>query len=270
MINAVTAQLALQEYNHQSLLEGKETADGSFLRASSISFCIRQQMFAGLNAPKDNLGGLSNFAARKIGDAMHHELQEAMKQSDWFEEFDCEMSVSLPEYIISGHTDGMYKHKDLGKTVVEIKTMKNWAFRHAREEGPKEEHLLQASTYALALGADNIHIIYMCSDSTPKNWKNNASVGEMQEWIFQLDDFLSGYEELTLRKLTRIVLGDQLMQVERAFESGELPDGISQGYIPLDDKDRDWRCNYCDYLGLCDTSYQENWNLEQVIQVSEK
>ena len=89
--------------------------------------------------------------------------------------------------IVACNRDGVYyaSPHDFG-TVLEIKTMRNYGFRKARNEGPKEEHLFQACAYAIALGLTEIHLVYVCTDATPSRWKDSARAGDIVEWYYSI------------------------------------------------------------------------------------
>ena len=170
------AQTVLEEYIRYPA--NKPTADGSFLRISNVTTCARKQIFDGMGLPRVEAGpnAINGFVAKEIGNTMHEHIQAAFKEH--VPDFQCEVEVSIPDCLTSGHADGVYND-----TVLEIKTMRNYGFRKARNEGPKEEHLFQACAYALALGVTKIHLVYMCSDATPGRWKDSARAGDMVEWL---------------------------------------------------------------------------------------
>ena len=71
------AELALREYVR--IPELKPTADGSFLRLSSITQCERKQVLNAMEVPTVNGGpdAVNGFVAREIGNMMHAYIQEA-------------------------------------------------------------------------------------------------------------------------------------------------------------------------------------------------
>ena len=48
--------------------------------------------------------------------------------------------------------------------------------------------MLQAAAYAMGLGHDLVHMVYVCTDATPGKWKDSARAGDMIEWIIDIDN----------------------------------------------------------------------------------
>ena len=182
------AELALREYVR--VPELKPTADGSFLRLSAITTCDRKQVLDAMQVPTVNIGpdAINGFVAREIGNMMHAYIQEAFTNHPDVHDFKFEVPVSIPTCMTSGHADGTYLAESGERLVLEIKTMRNYGFRKARREGPKEEHLLQACAYAIALDIHYIHLVYVCTDATPSRWKDVARAGGMYEWVYDIHD----------------------------------------------------------------------------------
>lgn len=233
----------------------KPTADGSFLRASSVSSCIRKQIYDGLELPFStaNLQNSTNgLVAREIGNTLHEQIQRALQANPIvFKDFVAEVPVSLPEFMRSGHADGVYTNDSNHRVVVEIKTMRNYGFRKARREGPKEEHLLQAAAYAMGLGYNLIHMVYVCTDATPGKWKDSARAGDMIEWLVDLDDIID-QSGATLRVIATYVMSDECAQAGMALDNDLIPDGLKAFWDSVDDMP--WECKYCGHYSLCEIS----------------
>ena len=104
------AELVLRDFVR--VPEPKPTADGSFLRISSITSCDRKQIFDGFQLPIRYEGdeAINGFVAREIGNTLHDCIQEAFatdKQA--IRDFECEIPVSIPYALTSGHTSCVYK-----------------------------------------------------------------------------------------------------------------------------------------------------------------
>lgn len=230
----------LEEYIRHP--ENKSTADGSFLRISNITTCERKQVFDGMGVPRIDAGpnAVNGFVAREIGNTMHEHLQSAFKEM--VPDFECEVPVSISECMTSGHADGVYSH-----TVLEIKTMRNYGFRKARNEGPKEEHLFQACAYALALGATKIHLVYMCSDATPGRWKDSARAGDMVEWLYDIHD---SFDEsgTSILVATTYFLEQHARMATNYLTTGVIPEGLKSSW----GEDVPWECNYCSHYDICE------------------
>ena len=128
------AELALREYVR--VPELKPTADGSFLRLSSITQCDRKQILDAMQIPTVNLGpdALNGFVAREIGNMMHAYIQEAFVDHPDVYDFESEVPVSIPDCLTSGHADGVYLAESGERLLLEIKTnqRKNTYCRHVR------------------------------------------------------------------------------------------------------------------------------------------
>ena len=247
--------------------ENKPTADGSFLRISNITTCDRKQIFDGFKLPRIEAGpnALNGFVAKEIGNTMHEHIQNVFKER--VPNFECEVEVSIPDCLTSGHADGIYyaSHSNPSRregTVLEIKTMRNYGFRKARNEGPKEEHLFQACAYALGLGASKIHLVYMCSDATPSRWKDSARAGDMVEWLYDIHDpiYESGTSIVTA---TTFFLEQHAQMVKHSLQTGIVPEGLKSYWateIP-------WECNYCPYYDICEQ--QGDIDIVDVINIKE-
>ena len=222
--------------------ENKPTADGSFLRVSNITTCDRKQMLDGMQMRRIDAGpnAINGFVAREIGNTMHEHIQTAFKEQ--VPNFECEVEVSIPNCLTSGHADGVYND-----TVLEIKTMRNYGFRKARNEGPKEEHLFQAGAYALGLGVTKVHLVYVCSDATPSRWKDSARAGDMVEWLYDIHESFDE-SETSLIIATTYFLEQHALTAKAFLETGKLPEGL-MSYWPTEIP---WECDYCPYYDICE------------------
>ena len=249
------AELALRE--HVKLPPYKPTADGSFLRISNVTTCDRKQVFDGMQLPRIEAGpdALNGFVAKEIGNTMHAHLQEAFARS--YEDFECEIPVSIDKCLTSGHVDGVYEN-----TVLEIKTMRNYGFRKARNEGPKEEHLFQACAYAIALGLSKIHLVYICTDATPTRWKDTARAGDMYEWIYNIYDPIDE-SGTSISVATTYFLEAHARMALNYLQTGVVPEGLKTWW----DAELPWECNYCPYYDICEQ--YGDVNAQDIIKIKE-
>ena len=262
------AELVLRDFVR--VPEPKPTADGSFLRISSITSCDRKQIFDGFQLPVRYEGdeAINGFVAREIGNTLHDCIQDAFatdKQA--IRDFECEIPVSIPYALTSGHTDGVYKAPSGERRILEIKTMRNYGFRKARKDNmPKEEHLFQATAYALALDVHYIHMVYVCTDATPGRWKDSAKAGDMYEWVFNIHDDISD-TGASLIQMTTYFLEQHKNMAQNVLDTGVLPAGLLGAWNgTFQSKDElPWECRYCPHLEVCPTvSY-----IEDVLQIKE-
>ena len=239
------AELALREYIRYP--ENKPTADGSFLRISNITTCDRKQVFDGMGVPRVDVGenAVNGYVAREFGNTMHNDIQQAFLTNP---DFECEVPVSISDCMTSGHADGVYcaSPHDFG-TVLEIKTMRNYGFRKARREGPKEEHLFQACAYALGLGLNKIHLVYVCTDATPSRWKDGARAGDMVEWLYDIHESFDE-SETSIAVATTYFLEQHAQMAKNYLASGVIPEGLRSWW----DTEIPWECNYCPYYDICE------------------
>lgn len=244
------AELALRE--HIRVPEPKPTADGSFLRISSITTCDRKQILDGMQVPTVNVGfnALNGFVAREIGNMLHGEIQQAFSTHPDIYDFEAEVPVSIPTCMTSGHTDGTYLAESGERLVLEIKTMRNYGFRKARKEGPKEEHLMQACAYAIALDIDYIHLVYVCTDATPNRWKDLARAGDMCEWVYNIHDAIEDSGDAPLSVVTTYFLEQHRDMAKEFLDTGVLPEGLTRHWTTSDD-DLPWECKYCSHFDIC-------------------
>ncbi len=240
------AELALRE--HIKHPPNKPTADGSFLRISNITTCDRKQVFDGMGVPRIEAGpnAVNGVVAKQIGNAMHEHVQAAFKEQ--IPDSECEVEVSMSKCLTSGHADGVYyaSPHDFG-TVLEIKTMRNYGFRKARNEGPKEEHLFQACAYAMGLGLNKIHLVYICTDATPSRWKDSARAGDMVEWLYDIHE---SFDEsgTSISVATTYFLEAHARMALNYLETGVIPEGLRS----WGDAEIPWECNYCPYYDICE------------------
>ena len=244
------AQNVLERYIRHPA--NKPTADGSFLRISNITTCTRKQVLDGMGVPRIEAGpnAVNGFVAKEIGNTMHQHVQAAFEE--YVPNFECEVEVSIPDCLTSGHADGVYSasHDNPSSregTVLEIKTMRNYGFRKARSEGPKEEHLFQAAAYALGLGVTKIHLVYICTDATPGRWKDTARAGDMVEWLYDIHE---PFDEsgTSINVATTYFLEDHARMAKSYLASGVIPEGLRSYW----ETEIPWECNYCPYYDICE------------------
>ena len=262
------AELALRK--HIRIPEPKPTADGSFLRLSNFTTCDRNQICDAMKVPTVNVGmnALNSFVAREIGNMLHSQIQEAFPNHPDVYDFEAEVPVSIPTCMTSGHADGTYLAESGERLLLEIKTMRNYGFRKARNEGPKEEHLMQACAYAIALDIHYIHLVYVCTDATPTRWKDTARAGDMYEWIYNVHDSLD-QAGASLSTVTTYFLEQHRDMAKQFLDTGVLPEGLTRHWTTNED-DLPWECKYCSHFDICVSSSKENsLTRDDVIEIKE-
>ena len=80
-------------------------------------------MFDGMGVARVDAGenAVNGYVAREFGNTMHNDIQQAFLANP---DFECEVPVSIPHCMTSGHAAGVYcgSTHDFG-TVLEIKAM---------------------------------------------------------------------------------------------------------------------------------------------------
>ena len=205
-----------------------------------------------MQVPTVNVGfnALNGFVAREIGNMLHGEIQQAFSTHPDIYDFEAEVPVSIPTCMTSGHTDGTYLAESGERLVLEIKTMRNYGFRKARKEGPKEEHLMQACAYAIALDIHYIHLVYVCTDATPSRWKDLARAGDMCEWVYNIHDAIEDSGDAPLSVVTTYFLEQHRDMAKEFLDTGVLPEGLTRHWTTSDD-DLPWECKYCSHFDIC-------------------
>jgi len=257
------AELILRDFVRRP--EPKPTADGSFLRLSSITSCERKQIFDGFQMPVEYVGdeAINGYVAREIGNTLHDSIQDAFTKDETIKDFECEVPVSINSCLTSGHTDGVYTAPSGERRILEIKTMRNYGFRKARKENmPKEEHLFQATAYALALDVHYIHMVYVCTDATPSRWKDGAKAGDICEWVLNIHGSVSDMGASLVQMTTYFLEKHKNMALD-VFDTGQLPTGLLSSWVG---DEQPWECRYCAHIDMCPTVI----DLPHLLQIKER
>ena len=255
-----------------------ETAFPTLGRGSMAGACDRQIGFQMLDAEPSEQTTDATLLAFHTGHHLHELVQEAMQ---FFYGMECESKVDLRPigYDISGHADGVYEH-DGKRIVFELKTKKAYPFRKARNPGSSRERQMelnevqQAGMYALAVGADAIHIVYLAKDNFGTAFKprDHIQAGETIEWMLDLDDPVPG-DGRTVREVSQLE-AERINRISEQIKSDELParnipgwgiDGRVDVLPQPGSSDGPWRCRYCDFWGLCDTMPAQALSLDDVL-----
>jgi hypothetical protein len=216
-------------------------------RVSSAGKCARAigLQISGLTAtnPPDGYS-LVNF---HIGDAIHDMVQKAII-AHW-PDAQTEVEGSIDDFL-TGHCDVLYTAEDGEKVVCEIKSIADFGFELATGaelksngrwkkkekviEGPKREHKLQASIYAIMLRAKYVAIVYV---------RKTATKGEVVTWEWRFN----------LRELYDIASEEISRQraIVAQVRASELPEREWEGAIITDPAKTKWPCGYCDFQDAC-------------------
>jgi hypothetical protein len=232
-------------------------ADVTRGRGSQALGCARRIGLETLGFPRDINDTDFNVLAFQAGRFVHDTIQRALV---FHKDARLEVPVSYrPSHDVSGSADAVYDEHSPSDTVVEIKSMKQYAFdlatgvkasRWSELPGPKRQHLAQAGLYAGApqLEAARVHMIYGAKDT-----------GQIAEWVVRVDEPLVHLDgEPTIEELA----AGELERFDRIFETldaGELPArsipeyGLVISPPAADTKEQPWQCRFCPYQPTCAT-----------------
>jgi hypothetical protein len=142
---------------HRALVEELEARPAppvggvGFARASSAGGCSRAVWYRAHGEPVTDPSGLAGLLSMQIGTDLHRHLQRALQRLYP----DARLEVAWARDNVSGHADALYTNDNGELTIAEF---------YATQIKP--EHLLQASIYALALDAEQIHVVYVNTYAT--------------------------------------------------------------------------------------------------------
>ena len=198
------------------------TNPGPHAFASEALQCSRKIGMRLLGHDGERSEDLHFLMAGAIGRVIHTHLQKAMAMA--YPGFIREVKWRTASGRRSGRVDGVYPRPDLdnAKGVWELKTVGPWAFKRAVSEGePSEDHLMQGSLGAMALGADYVHVMYVdraCEDE-------NAP---LLDWVFPVNRVFTQMEAQRQ---------DQIVDMVRA---GTIPGAWFQGQLIDDPASMKW------------------------------
>lgn len=149
-----------------------------------------------------------------------------------------EVPLSMPEYDLVGHADGIVWITKDKVGVLEIKSINSMAF--AKLEEPKPEHKIQAACYVMAL-ADELDgsktVVFMYYS------KNDSKLKEFHYVVTPKD------EQYVLDRIVKIK-----QMIKEYKEDPKAPE-------PYYDKMSSPACRYCSYKPNChDTFFRRDWN----------
>lgn len=239
----------------------------SRFRHSDAGKCARAIAFAALDLPPSNPMDLSGTWATSLGTLVHELWQEVI--AELHPDAEIEPKVSSIDGLGSGHIDAVFPG---GKKVAfELKTVGGFAYKMAvgergNAQGPKTDHLLQASLNGVAVDADEVVIGYLAKEALSVNVAARKGFGEIArfaaEWTMQRDQFepIAAAEAARVKGILAVV--DQGQLPARKFPAGELPAGAEivdpntgRWEVHRDGKIADtgtfWACGYCSHRDRC-------------------
>ncbi len=266
----------------------KPTAFNTPFRVSDSGACIRKRTLSAFDAMESEEYSTQTYMAFEIGNAIHKSIQDALDcdGNGWY--FEAEVPIDLTEvskkvghgveeFGLSGHCDGIITQNGSEiKTIVEIKTVSGYAAKLAwpypgRDEGPKREHVAQASLYALGIEAESILLVYVAKES---DYRVGVKAGDMMQWEFGLHettDYWGGQTpyDIAMQELrhfqyaARFYAKDQIAPAFVPNDHGELvlvhdrPEYMQKGGKP-------WNCAYCQYNTVCRSLSEDEVPVEMI------
>ncbi len=163
-------------------------------RASGISEHPRSSVLSLLNLPEDKYTFADTDNARGLklmakGTWMHEYMQKMFLGMGVLLEGNLEsgLRVEDPEYIFSGHPDGVLTFSDCN-VLLEIKSINPWGFKAIKE--PKVEHYQQAQAYMYFVSKqynfDLQKTIFIYADRSSDNMDFKIFVVDRNETVIQM------------------------------------------------------------------------------------
>lgn len=256
----------------------------SRFRHSDAGKCARAIAFAALDLPPSNPMDLSGVWNTSLGTAVHGMWQEVV--AELHPTALIEPKVSTIDGLGSGHIDAVFP--DGTKVAFELKTVGGFAFKMAvgergNAQGPKTEHVMQASLNGVAVDADEVVIGYLAKETLSVNVAAKKGFSELgrfaAEWTIPRDQ----YEPIAAAEAARVsgilALLDSGQLPARKFPPGELPHGAEivdpttgRWEVHENGKVVDvgtwWACGYCNHRDRCAGTEAGRQPIETVVGIA--
>lgn len=258
----------------------------SRFRHSDAGKCARAISFAALDLPPSDPMDLSGVWNTRLGTLIHEAWQEAVAVR--FPDAHIEPKVSTIDGLGSGHIDAVIQTA-VSTVCYELKTIGGFAYKMAVGErgapqGPKHEHIVQASLGAKAVGADEVVIGYLSKEAISVNVARRKGFDELgrflAEWTLTRDEYLP-YAEAEEARVTGILsLLDEGTIAARRIPSPELPAGaeiVDPATGRWEQKADDgslidtgtwWGCGYCSHQTRCVSTAPGRIPVESLVEIA--
>lgn len=247
----------------------RATADSRF-RHSDAGKCARAIALTALDVEPSDPMDITGTWNTNLGTLVHDAWQAAILAR--YPDAEIETVISSVDGEGSGHIDAVIRTAD--KVIAcELKTIGGFGFKSAvgadrrPAEGPKFEHMAQASLNGAAVDADEVVIGYLAKECISVNIAKRKGLSELgrfcAEWTLPREQ----YEPIAADESERIAgildLLDQGTLPARAFPKGILPagaritnpaNGAWEAYDAagqLVDTGTWWACGYCSHQTTC-------------------
>ncbi len=266
--------------------DDKPTALGTRVRHSDAGKCARAISYTAAEIPKSDPMDLTGVWNVSLGTLIHEHWQSAL--SEQFPGAEIEPKVGHDDLDASGHLDAIIRTTD--KVICyELKTIGGFGFKGAigkagrgrPAEGPKVEHLMQASLNGLACDADEVVIGYLAKECVSINAGRDLSdLGRFAaEWTFTRDEYepIAHAEKARLQGILALIDKGEL--AARKFPGRLLPPGaeitdpatgrweVHDAEGVLADAGSWWACGYCSFRTLCAKTPSGRVPIESVVSL---
>lgn len=257
-------------------------------RHSDAGKCSRVIAFAALDLPPSDPMDITGVHNTSLGTVLHELWQEAVA-ARW-PDADIEPKVTTIGGIGAGHLDAVVRTDD--KVIaVELKTCGGYAFKSstgtARKgtpaEGPKHEHVIQASLNGLAVDADEVVISYLAKECLSVNIAKSYGVDELgrfcAEWTIDRETYepIARAEEARVQAIVDLLEDGTLPA--RKIPAPDVPKGaeiVDPAKGRWEQRDRDgaivdtgsyWGCGYCAHQTRCATTPTGRCSTDVLVEI---
>lgn len=240
------------------LNEDAREPDGMY-HPSSLWNCLRQTIYGVRGEPVTNPPDAQSLRTFWIGHMIHSGVQAALSVSPDLVAFYPEFRILIPSLNITGHGDGLLllRSPDGKVAVLEVKSAKASAFRFGKKEG----HVLQASTYSVAVRDEGVWVTDPeTSEEVFLEPFGENMIGILLVYLNKEDastmEFFIPYDEIEVDGEDKVVPGSWAARLEERIGEAEpyrldpesLPPRLPKvkGKLP-------WQCNprWCPVFDKC-------------------
>lgn len=268
----VLAQRWFEKYQSENdLALGKAIPERWFRASWAAKRCDRSLHYALTETVATEPATMADYWRFGLGTMVHEYLQDTFV--DLFPNTEVEVPVDLAPIGLNGSaTVDMIIQSDVGRTVVEIKTINGFGFKKSATafkgpaEGPRWSAVVQGSLAAAALDA-NLIVAYLSlenlSPSIALSYGDGTTVGQFAaEWHFDAETCarIAADEVARVNRVMDMTSAEILPP--RAVHDPEVQPGATvvdpmKGSWMVRDGDmvvatgRTWMCDYCDHRSQC-------------------
>ena len=150
-----------------------------YVSPSSVHNCLRSQMYRILGEKNDGANAPKLQRIFDTGTDIHTRTQDYLSKAGILEIPEC--PIFLPEYRLTGHTDGILKINKFTRAILEIKSINSDGFKNLRQA--KDDHVKQASAYMF--GVETLRQKCMGTALKFKMFK--------KKYLKEYEDFMDGF-----------------------------------------------------------------------------